>query len=144
MTTPVALYARTSTAQPDALAHQIDVLRAYAQAQGWSVGDGALFVDEQLPGGDRSRPGLARLLAAVQAGEIATVVVYDVGRLSRQPDEAAAIEAELTAAGCTVVFAAMTADELATARRQQQNGWLRAPIAEAMARDLGAEDVAAG
>ena len=68
-------------------------------------------------------------------------MVYDVGRLSRQPEEAAAIEAELTPAGCTAVYAAMTADELA-ARRQQQNGWLRRPIVEAMERDLGAEEAA--
>ena len=136
MSKTVALYAYTSLPNPDALARQLDALRTYAHANAWAVDGRHTVVDEEAAGASLNRPGLAGLLVAAQQHAVDTVVVYDIGRLSRDLDEAAAIEAEFAAAGCALVYAAMSADDLTAARRQQTTGWLRQPIADAVTQEL--------
>jgi DNA invertase Pin-like site-specific DNA recombinase len=60
-----------------------------------------VFIDPGQSGGTLDRPALAALRAAVAAGEVATVVVYAVDRLSRSQADTLALlqEFELSGAG---------------------------------------------
>lgn len=84
--TKVAVYIRWSTdEQTDGttLDVQLDACRLFVQSQGWLFRDDLVFVDDGFSGSTLDRPGLNRLRAAVQRGEIDCVVVYKLDRLSR-------------------------------------------------------------
>lgn len=77
-----ALYARVSTEsrQATGLEAQVRALKAYAKAQG--IANFKLFTDE-VSGRHARRPGLDKMMAAVERGEITAVVVYSLSRFSR-------------------------------------------------------------
>ena len=81
----VALYVRVSSQeQADegySIAEQTERLQKYADAMGWVVYK--VYVDPGYSGGNMDRPGLNELIKDVEAGEIDTVVVYKLDRLSR-------------------------------------------------------------
>lgn len=77
-----ALYARVSTAdQAKGLDAQIRALRIFCEQQ--NVVDYELFADENQSGTKASRPGLDRMMRAVENGEIDTVVVFAFSRYAR-------------------------------------------------------------
>ena len=78
----VACYARTSTQdQKTGLESQVRVLKIYCeQNQILSV---EFFTDDGVSGTKSSRPALDKMMAAVEAGEISTVVVYSFSRFAR-------------------------------------------------------------
>jgi DNA invertase Pin-like site-specific DNA recombinase len=88
-TTPVptlkrrtAIYARVSTAtQESGLESQIRALRLFCDHN--KIGDYELFADENQSGTKASRPGLDRMMKAVEAGEIDAVVVFAFSRFAR-------------------------------------------------------------
>lgn len=81
----VALYVRVSSQeQADegySIGEQTDRLKKYAEAMGWTVYK--IYVDPGYSGGNMDRPGLNEMIRDVEAGEIDTVVVYKLDRLSR-------------------------------------------------------------
>jgi len=77
-----ACYARVSTSeQKTGLEAQIRALRTYCEQNG--VTDFELFADENQSGSKASRPSLDRMMAAVEAGEIDTCVVFSFSRYAR-------------------------------------------------------------
>jgi site-specific DNA recombinase len=81
-----AIYIRWSTedqSQGHTLAIQRDSCRYYCLSQGWEVADAHIYIDDGCSGATLNRPALARLRQAVAHGEIHTVVVYKLDRLSR-------------------------------------------------------------
>lgn len=77
-----ALYARVSTSeQSKGLDAQIRALRQFCEQN--KVDDYELFADENQSGTKQSRPGLDRMMRAVEAGEIETVVVFAFSRYAR-------------------------------------------------------------
>ena len=69
---------------------QTDKLRAYANLH--DLGEITVIADPGISGKNMSRPGLQQLLAAVEAGHAAHVIVWKLDRLSRKsarPDGAA-------------------------------------------------------
>lgn len=75
----VALYARVSTMdQSTGLESQMRVLRTYCE--GNQISNYEFFSDEGISGTKSSRPGLDRLMAAVENDEISSVVVYSFSR----------------------------------------------------------------
>ena len=77
-----ALYARVSTSdQAKGLDAQIRALRIFCEQN--KVEDSELFADENHSGTKASRPGLDRMMKAVEAGEIDTVVVFAFSRFAR-------------------------------------------------------------
>lgn len=60
---------------------QTDKLRAYSSLR--DLGDVTIITDPGLSGKDLSRPGLQQLLAAVEAGHVSHVIVWNLSRLSR-------------------------------------------------------------
>jgi DNA invertase Pin-like site-specific DNA recombinase len=77
-----ALYARTSTVdQQTGLESQVRVLRTYCEQN--KITDVEFYTDGGVSGTKASRPALDRMMAAVEAGEISTVVVYSFSRFAR-------------------------------------------------------------
>ncbi len=78
----VALYARVSTAdQKNGLDAQIRALRIFCEQN--NITDYELFADENQSGTKSSRPGLDRMMKAIDSGEIETVVVFAFSRYAR-------------------------------------------------------------
>lgn len=78
----VALYARVSTAdQKNGLDAQIRALRIFCEQS--KIENYELFADENQSGTKASRPGLDRMMKAVEDGEIEAVVVFAFSRYAR-------------------------------------------------------------
>lgn len=77
-----ALYARVSTAdQRTGLESQIRALTIFCDQN--KITEYELFADENISGTKSSRPALDRMMKAVEAGEIDTVVVFAFSRFAR-------------------------------------------------------------
>jgi DNA invertase Pin-like site-specific DNA recombinase len=77
-----ALYARVSTAdQKTGLEAQVRALRIFCEQN--KISDYELFADENISGTKASRPGLDRMMRAVEAGEVDSVVVFAFSRFAR-------------------------------------------------------------
>lgn len=82
----VAIYIRWSTDdQGDGTTAQVQLegCRHYVLSQGWEFRPDLVFTDDGYSGGTLDRPAMARLRAAVRAGQIDCVVVLKIDRLSR-------------------------------------------------------------
>jgi DNA invertase Pin-like site-specific DNA recombinase len=78
----VALYARVSTEQQTTgLESQVRVLKEYCERN--EIRDYEIFMDEGISGTKSSRPALDRMMAAVQSGEVGSVIVYSFSRFAR-------------------------------------------------------------
>jgi DNA invertase Pin-like site-specific DNA recombinase len=77
-----ACYARVSTdMQAGGLESQIRALRVYCEQN--KIEEFELFADEGISGTKQSRPALDRMMAAVENGEIDTVIVFAFSRFAR-------------------------------------------------------------
>src|SRR5690606_16471603 len=78
----VALYARVSTDQQSTgLESQVRILKDYCSKN--DIQNYELFTDEGVSGTKSSRPALDRMIAAVNNGEISSVIVYSFSRFAR-------------------------------------------------------------
>jgi site-specific DNA recombinase len=105
-----AIYTRKSTEEGleqdfNSLHAQREACEAYVKSQageGWSVLTGQ-YDDGGFSGGNMERPGLAKLMADVDAKRIDIVVVYKVDRLTRSLADFAKIVERFDAAGVSFV-----------------------------------------
>ncbi len=78
----VACYARTSTIeQATGLESQVRVLRQYCEQNG--IKNVEFYTDGGISGTKASRPALDRMMAAVENGEVSSVVVHSFSRFAR-------------------------------------------------------------
>ncbi len=78
----MACYARTSTIdQATGLESQVRVLRQYCEQN--EIKDAEFFTDGGISGTKSSRPALDQMMAAVERGEISSVVVHSFSRFAR-------------------------------------------------------------
>lgn len=81
-TNRVACYARVSTDQQSTgLESQVRILKDYCQKN--DIQNYEIFMDEGISGTKSSRPALDRMMAAVNSGEVSSVVVYSFSRFAR-------------------------------------------------------------
>lgn len=84
-----AIYARLSVNEngerDESLETQCALLAGYARERGWE--EIRLYVDSDVSGTSFDRPGLARMVEAINNGEIGTVLVKDLSRLGRNNGE---------------------------------------------------------
>ncbi len=81
-TNRVACYARVSTDQQSTgLESQVRILKDYCTKN--DILNYEIFMDEGISGTKSSRPALDRMMTAVNAGEISSVVVYSFSRFAR-------------------------------------------------------------
>ena len=105
-----AIYTRKSTEEGlkqafNSLDAQREACAAYIVSQkheGWLLSP-ELYDDGGFSGGNMNRPGLAALMAEVQAGRIQVIVVYKVDRLTRSLADFAKIVEVLDAQGASFV-----------------------------------------
>ena len=84
---PAVIYARVSSdrqKEEHTIASQTEVLRAFAQQQGFSVPDEWVFEDEGYSGATLIRPGLEKVRDLAAEGQIDAVLVHSPDRLSRK------------------------------------------------------------
>lgn len=78
----IALYCRTSTQmQSTGLEAQARALKTYCDAN--DLNGYILYSDEGISGTKANRPELDRLIAAVERGEVTSVIVYSFSRFAR-------------------------------------------------------------
>lgn len=78
----VACYARTPTIdQATGLESQVRVLRQYCEQNG--ISDAEFFTDGGISGTKSGRPAVDQMMAAVERGEISSVVVHSFSRFAR-------------------------------------------------------------
>lgn len=78
----VICYGRTSTSeQKFGLESQVRVLRAYCEQN--NITNAEFLTDDGVSGTKSSRPALDQMMAAVERGEVSTVVVYSFSRFAR-------------------------------------------------------------
>src|SRR3712207_498263 len=103
----VAIYARVSTqrqAGAQSTEQQIDRLRAYAAAQGWSLAADRVFRDDGYSGASLSRPGLDRLRDAAASARLDRILITEPDRLARNYVHQVLLVEELQKHGAEVVF----------------------------------------
>jgi DNA invertase Pin-like site-specific DNA recombinase len=78
----VACYCRVSTLdQSTGMESQVRVLKQYCEQN--KITEVEFFTDEGVSGTKHSRPALDRMMAAVENGEVSSVVVYSFSRFAR-------------------------------------------------------------
>jgi DNA invertase Pin-like site-specific DNA recombinase len=105
MTIPIGIYVRVSAKgdREDERFHspreQAERAIALASAKGYVPGP--VFQDINVSGGTapQDRPQMARLLAAIDAGELAGIAAFSLDRLSREPAHGDALVKRVTKAG---------------------------------------------
>ncbi len=112
-TLTVAIYSRRSVEQngvadeAKSIARQVAHAKAYAAKKGWTVADEHVYVDDGVSGAlfGASRPGLARLLAALTPRPpFQVLVMSEESRLGREAIETAWALKRITDAGVRVFF----------------------------------------
>jgi site-specific DNA recombinase len=101
------LYARVSTEKQEreeTIARQVDLLQQTAQARGYEVLPGNLFIDDGVSGTRLDRPALERLRDHAAEGAFEVVLVTAPDRLARRYAYQVVLVDELTRHGCEVVF----------------------------------------
>jgi site-specific DNA recombinase len=104
-----AIYARKSTEQNVAAdakstARQVEGARAFIAAQGWTLDDAHIYLDDGASGAEfgAKRPGLQRLRAAAQRGAFRVLVVSELKSLGREQFETNYVVKELAQRGVEV------------------------------------------
>src|SRR5262249_38563227 len=89
-----AIYARKSTEQngladeAKSVARQIEHARAYAARKGWTVDDEHVYTDDGISGAEFvKRPGLLRLMNAIEQPAFRAIIMSEESRLGRESIE---------------------------------------------------------
>jgi DNA invertase Pin-like site-specific DNA recombinase len=105
----VAIYARKSTDErdkdPDARSceRQIDQAHVYAARKGWTIAGAHVYTDEAVSGAEFDRPGLGRLLAALEGRPpFDVLIISEQSRLGRSTIPTLALIQQLLMAGVRV------------------------------------------
>jgi site-specific DNA recombinase len=107
MTMNIAIYVRVSTqrqAQTQTIEQQLDSLRNYHEAQGWSWQEEHIFRDDGYSGAKLRRPGLDRLREQVGRAAFDRVVITAPDRLARNYVHQMLLIEEFEQGGCQVEF----------------------------------------
>jgi site-specific DNA recombinase len=102
-----ALYARVSSErqkEEQTIGSQMEALKEYAQANGYTVVPEWIFQDEGYSGAILKRPDLERLRDLAAEGQIETILVYSPDRLSRKYAYQVLLMEEFARHGVETVF----------------------------------------
>jgi site-specific DNA recombinase len=102
-----ALYARVSTdkqEREETVASQVDLLHQTAEAHGYEVLAGNVFIDDGISGTRLDRPALERLRDLVAEGVFEVLLVTAPDRLARRYAYQVVLVEEFIRGGCEVVF----------------------------------------
>ena len=103
----MALYARVSTdkqEREETVASQVDLLQQTAEARGYDVLPGNVFINDGVSGTRLDRPALERLRDLAAEGTFDVLLVTAPDRLACRYAYQVVLVEELTRCGCEVVF----------------------------------------
>ena len=124
----VALYARVSTTDqhPEA---QLDPLRAYATARGFTVAEE--YVDHGVSGAKARRPALDQLMDDARRRRFDVVAVVKLDRVARSVRHLTALAAELEALGVDLVVLDQAIDTGPPLGACSSTSWAQSPSSSA-------------
>ena len=102
----VAAYLRVSSQvqrQRDTIASQREAVLHHGRGRGWTIPDACVFVDDGFSGATLERPALEALRDGVASGEIETVLVWSIDRLSRNFAHQILLQEEFARTGAKIV-----------------------------------------
>jgi site-specific DNA recombinase len=105
-----AIYARKSTEQnvsndAKSVARQVDHARAYAARKGWTVADEHIYTDDGVSGAEFvKRPGLLRLMNAIERPAFRVLIMSEESRLGRESIETGWTVKKIVDAGVRVFY----------------------------------------
>ena len=104
-TATVAAYLRVSSQaqrQRETIASQREVVLRHGRSRGWAIPDVCVFADDGFSGATLERPALEALRDGVARGEIETVLVWSIDRLSRTFAHQILLQEEFARSGATI------------------------------------------
>ena len=104
-TATVAAYLRVSSQaqrQRETIASQREAVLDHGRSLGWAIPDDLLFADDGFSGATLERPALDALRDGVARGEIETVLVWSIDRLSRNFAHQILLQEEFARSGATI------------------------------------------
>ena len=102
----VAAYLRVSSQvqrKRDTIASQREAVVHHARRCGWAIPDAYVFADDGFSGATLERPALEALRDGVASGEIETVLVWSIDRLSRNFAHQILLQEEFARTGAKIV-----------------------------------------
>ena len=102
----VAAYLRVSSQvqrQRDTIASQREAVLRHGRGRGWAIPDACVFADDGFSGATLERPALEALRDGVASGEIETVLVWSIDRLSRNFAHQILLQEEFARTGAKIV-----------------------------------------
>jgi hypothetical protein len=106
------IYARSSTGRGDGVAEQVRACYRAAAGRGIFVPADHVFCDATSGRLEARRPGLARALALVRAGDVDAFLAHSADRLGRDADpRRGLVEEELVGRGVRVIFTGSGVDD---------------------------------
>ena len=102
----VAAYLRVSSQvqrRRETIASQREGVLDHAGRRGWAIPDTRVFADDGFSGATLERPALEALRDGVASGEIETVLVWSIDRLSRNFAHQILLQEEFARTGATIV-----------------------------------------
>ena len=102
----VAAYLRVSSQvqrRRETIASQREGVLDHAGRRGWAIPDTCVFADDGFSGATLERPALEALRDGVASGEIETVLVWSIDRLSRNFAHQILLQEEFARTGATIV-----------------------------------------
>ena len=101
----VAAYLRVSSQvqrRRETIASQHEAVLDHARRRGWLIPDTCVFADDGFSGATLERPALEALRDGVASGEIETVLVWSIDRLSRNFAHQILLQEEFARTGATI------------------------------------------
>ena len=101
----VAAYLRVSSQvqrRRETIASQHEAVLDHARRRGWLIPDTGVFADDGFSGATLERPALEALRDGVASGEIETVLVWSIDRLSRNFAHQILLQEEFARTGATI------------------------------------------
>ena len=105
VTATVAAYLRVSSQaqrQSETIASQREAVLDHGRSLGWTIPDDLVFADDGFSGSTLERPALDALRDGVARGEIETVLVLSIDRMSRNFAHQILLQEEFARSGATV------------------------------------------
>ncbi|MDE0698700.1 MAG: recombinase family protein [Boseongicola sp.] len=105
VTATVAAYLRVSSQaqrQSETIASQREAVLDHGRSLGWAIPDDLVFADDGFSGATLERPALDALRDGVARGEIETVLVLSIDRMSRNFAHQILLQEEFARSGATV------------------------------------------
>ena len=103
---PLAVHLRVSSQtqrQRETIGSQREAVLDHCRSRGWEIPDGCEFADDGFSGATLERPALEALRDSVARGEVGTVLVWSVDRLSRNFAHQILLQEEFGRSGATIV-----------------------------------------